>query len=450
MAISTHISTLLSPYLAIFAVATAVTGASLYWWALRYPRIALYTLVASLVLGQVIRLPLPGQGGGLLLSDFAVVLVLAVSVSRMKKVTSLPMYIKSYVVWSMAFLSWSLISLVVHAPYLELTGYDTAIALSYWLRLTCYLSLLLALYVLPIAPKEYRKIVIATGIGMALLGLVQLLILPSLTSLSRFGFDPHQNRLVATWLDPNFIGLLFIGTFWGSLAFIKSFSGTIWYRLGVLNMVASACSIALTKSRSTLLAFLVTLVVWAVLYAHANAHRIFSKRIIVRSISGLLITSVLLAGVIYALGSRGLASAYFDPTASLRVQSYVSALEVIQEYPIGGTGYNAYQFGLAKLGIGVSSAIHSRAGSDSSLLTLLATTGIVGVLIIISGITYFIGFLVSGTTEQSRGAVTAVCLVVVAVLVHSQFVNSMLYPHLLIAWAILLRSAYEPSSISTN
>ena len=278
MAISTHISTLLSPYLAIFAVATAVTGASLYWWALRYPRIALYTLVASMVLGQVIRLPLPGQGGGLLLSDFAVVLVLAVSVSRMKKVTSLPMYIKSYVVWSMAFLSWSLISLVVHAPYLELTGYDTAIALSYWLRLTCYLSLLLALYVLPIAPKEYRKIVIATGIGMALLGLVQLLILPSLTSLSRFGFDPHQNRLVATWLDPNFIGLLFIGTFWGSLAFIKSFSGTIWYRLGVLNMVASACSIALTKSRSTLLAFLVTLVVWAVLYAHANAHRIGGGR----------------------------------------------------------------------------------------------------------------------------------------------------------------------------
>lgn len=42
-------------------------------------RIAVSLVCVSLIAGQLIRLTLPGQGGGILLSDIAVLLFLAVS-----------------------------------------------------------------------------------------------------------------------------------------------------------------------------------------------------------------------------------------------------------------------------------------------------------------------------------------------------------------------------------
>ena len=52
------------------------TGALITMWCIAVPRIAISILMASLVAGQLIRFPIPGQGGGILLSDIAVVLVL--------------------------------------------------------------------------------------------------------------------------------------------------------------------------------------------------------------------------------------------------------------------------------------------------------------------------------------------------------------------------------------
>ncbi|MBI4022219.1 MAG: hypothetical protein HY372_02585, partial [Candidatus Andersenbacteria bacterium] len=54
----------------------------LFPWFIRLPALALSGLLASLLAGQLIRLPLPGQGGGLLFSDIAVVLVLLAALAR--------------------------------------------------------------------------------------------------------------------------------------------------------------------------------------------------------------------------------------------------------------------------------------------------------------------------------------------------------------------------------
>src|SRR3989344_3275152 len=48
--------------------------------------------------------------------------------------------------------------------------------------------------------------IILSGVILSILGFIQLLVFPNLAFLEIFGFDPHQNRVVSTFLDPNFLG----------------------------------------------------------------------------------------------------------------------------------------------------------------------------------------------------------------------------------------------------
>src|SRR5581483_5719574 len=61
---------------AFLAGAGALIGLLGFPWIVLRPRAAIIFLLASVATGQLIRIPLPGQGGGLLLSDLAVTGVL--------------------------------------------------------------------------------------------------------------------------------------------------------------------------------------------------------------------------------------------------------------------------------------------------------------------------------------------------------------------------------------
>ena len=69
--------------LSSYALPLSVAGGTLTLfsiaWFVRLPRLALSFLLLSLVTGQLIRLPLPGQGGGLLPSDLAVVVIILIA-----------------------------------------------------------------------------------------------------------------------------------------------------------------------------------------------------------------------------------------------------------------------------------------------------------------------------------------------------------------------------------
>src|SRR5690606_11520258 len=57
--------------------------------------------------------------------------------------------------------------------------------------------------------KNFQNLLIFLGISsflIAITGFIQLQILPNLEGLESLGYDPHINRLVGSWLDPNFIG----------------------------------------------------------------------------------------------------------------------------------------------------------------------------------------------------------------------------------------------------
>lgn len=397
-------------------------------WAGRWPRLALVLLGASVIAGQLGRLPLPGQGGGLLISDFTVPLVLLAALWHGQRNCGM-VYLALGLV--LPFLLWSLFSLAINAADLSLPAIGLAVA--YWVRLSSQLLLLPAL--LALASREtsrqlMRQLLWLIPICLAILGMLQLLIVPSLEGIGR-GWDPHSYRLVATWLDPNFIGGLFA-------IMIPVVLATAWasWQWSALAVIVSA--LLLTQSRSSLVTLLIGCLFASPLVLILIARRTYPTTLIIRlaSLGSLLGMVVILAGLL--LGNRAGGLFTFDPTVTLRLNALTEVWQLAAEHSGLGVGYNAYQFAAMQAGLIGDFTVHSRAGADNSWLTLWVTTGIVGIVLWLLPWSWVAGRLARRVWYQHDRVALAGLMALVIWVVHSQLVNSLLYGHLLIVVMMLL------------
>ncbi|MEK7557292.1 MAG: O-antigen ligase family protein, partial [Patescibacteria group bacterium] len=442
-------------FLAGGALTVLCTGA----WALRFPKLATGTLILSLIAGQLFRVPLPGQGGGLLVSDVATVLVLGAallqrlfsqgarkqyavhSIQRSKKS---PLLLTAYCLLS-TFILWSLFILLPRVPDLGLQNF--LVAFLYWLRLTTTLALFPALLILfrDIRIRNATQhFLVGAVVVLVVIGFLQLVLLPNLGDLSRVApalagakWDPHQGRLFSTWLDPNlFGGLLIIVIPWiFAHSFLPLTKGE-WPRFTAVGvLLAALLALLLTQSRSSFLALGLTFL----LLAPAFIWQL--QRLPRRMGAGLavsaLTSAVLLIACVTALAPSRLAGLLIvDETAALRVESLAGALFLSEQHPYFGVGYNAYQFAAAVEGLSSDFTIHSRAGADNSWLTLAVTTGVPGAVLFflpwVGLVTFFLSRAFRGDT-LALGAAGSL----MALFLHSQVVNSFLYNHLLITLIVI-------------
>ncbi|MFA5855160.1 MAG: O-antigen ligase family protein [Candidatus Gracilibacteria bacterium] len=263
---------------------------------------------------------------------------------------------------------------------------------------------------------------------LSLAGFVQVKIMPNFTSMEALGWDPHQGRLLSTWFDPNFVG--------GFLAFIIPVllgaaldrKNILKFSLPILAIAALATlALLLTLSRSAYLAFIAAMLVFGLLRS-------------VKLLAVFAITFVLLVAILPPVQSRFISlvdsigsattSSYTLPDASsrLRYASWEEAWNLFMESPLIGQGYNRYKYAALELGTLKDTEIHSASGSDSSLLNVLATTGIFG------GIAFFAIYLLLAKSAiyPSRnfcGNLSCGFFAgIFALTVHSIFVNSLLFP----------------------
>jgi O-antigen ligase len=130
-----------------------------------------------------------------------------------------------------------------------------------------------------------------------------------------------------------------------------------------------------------------------------------------------------------------------ERTASivLRMEDYRDTLTIFDKAPLFGVGYNNMCIARAKYLDQVNLNSHACSGSASSLLLVLATTGILGFLIFAN----LVRKLVADLTKNTYGLTFLSCLV--ALLVHSLFINSLFYPWVLGWMGILLSISLRPS-----
>ncbi|MEY3470835.1 MAG: hypothetical protein RLZZ223_185 [Candidatus Parcubacteria bacterium] len=387
-----------------------------------------WVLIASVITGQITRI---GDFG--VLTDFLIPIYLGFWLLIRDRKKSLPY--SSTILLVSIWLIYLLGNLLINLNFIPATGGEVG-SMLYWFRLAAYMSLLLPLIEYRAKNKEIVDnqvwyMVFVSSVILSILGFLQLILFPDFSFMAQYGWDPHQGRLLSTWYDPNFLGgflglagvvilsrvLVFLreNKFWNNKNIILLSS---W----IIGLVIVFGALMLTYSRSALLAFLIGVTIVTILVSRKT----------------FVIVMIILSIVVMSnprLQARIQGAIQIDVTASLRIQSWRETLDDIDRNPIWGVGYNTIKYQTI-----VPSELNSASGRDSSLLTLWLTGGIIGlglfILIIVNSI-------LRAKKKLSRSGLERVWGVSIIagwslILVHSMFVNSIFFPHILIFLLFLL------------
>lgn len=261
-------------------------------------------------------------------------------------------------------------------------------SLFYWLRLNSLLSLFLFPLKIDQKTNKFFNLILWSSL---IFGLIQYLFWPDFTSFSVYNWDPHLYRLVGTFFDPTFTGLIFL------MFLLKTYfsSKNIW------TIVPIYFALALTYSRSTLLAFII-----------AFSFIAFKKKNLKIFITSLIIfiTTVILLPRMPGEGTK------LERTSSIKakIENYKTGFKLFTSSPLIGVGYNNLPT------IRNNKNSHANSGFDGSLLTIAITTGVIGLF-----------FFIKIFTQNLSGSTLYWQTLLLVVFIHSLFANSLLYPWIL-------------------
>jgi len=231
-------------------------------------------------------------------------------------------------------------------------------------------------------------------LALAVLGLLQYLFIPDIRFLASLNWDDHYYRLISTVFDPNFLGLIFV-------------LGLILFNLKILPSLILLIALLLTYSRSSYLALIVVG---------------FYLALIKKQLKIFIFAFFALIFALYLLPRPGGEGVKLERWFSVesRLANYREGFGLWQKSPVFGLGFNTLRY------FRNDPISHAAAGLDSSLLFVLTTTGVIGLLA-------YLNLLKSFWSSS-----LLVKLSLVAILVHSLFQNSLFYPLIMIwLWSVV-------------
>ena len=261
------------------------------------------------------------------------------------------------------------------------------------------------------APKANSQRLIAVAVACAFFGWFQYFIWPDLTALKYLGWDDHLLRMVGTFLDPTYLGLILV---LGSIIALQK----KYYK----SLLFLTISLLFTYSRSSY----VTLF-FVFLFDFFKEKKLF-KYIILNSIFLILFLVPKNIGEGTTLTRT--------VSGNNKLINYAETIEIFKKTPVFGVGFNNVCNARQKYLGDINIESHSCNGADSSVLFLLATTGVVGFML-------FLNFVLR--TANSQLLMTSA----VVVLLHSTFANSMFYPHIMFWMFVLIGLQTEVNSKSS-
>ena len=347
-------------------------------------KIILFTLLALFPFGQIIRV------GIIHPIDIVVGIIAIYTIIKKLPKPEIFKYFQNFLILTV--FSW-ILSVFIFKQI------DILYGLLYLIRLAAYFYLLIFIWNFA-SKKTNRDLLLNSLLSLslvsALFGWIQYFLIPDFKPFFAFGWDEHLFRLAGTFLDPTYLGLIIV---FGIVIFL-------------------IISLAFTYSRASYLALIIGLI------------SMRSKKVLIGIVSFVIL--------IFLLPVRGNHSIDFfrSFSAIARVENYQETLQVFKTSPLFGIGFNNMCIARNKF-IGIESfSSHSCSGSDSSLLLILATTGIVGLASFI-----YLGINVWKNSNNLFKILS------VSLLIHSIFSNSLFYPwimeYLIILLAVSLRSKSE-------
>jgi O-antigen ligase len=212
---------------------------------------------------------------------------------------------------------------------------------------------------------------------------------------------------------------------------LLTYAKTIENKL-ILTLVSALelTAIILTYSRSTYLFLFISFFVLSILRS--------------RKLLLIGITAIIILFILFPRSFERIQGGFsIDESAKHRFKSWANTVTIIRDYPILGVGYNTYRYAQENYGfIEPETTSHAAAGSDASFLTIFATTGVLGVISFI--LFYLISIIKTkkiynfSESLQKRAFGLALFPILIGLAFHSIFVNSLLYPAIMIILFVLL------------
>jgi hypothetical protein len=389
------------------------------------PMILLLALLVAFPLGQLSRIPLPWPEVRVYWQDLIIIFLwlhcFIVTLLRREK-PKIPQLIRPILLFGFV----GLVSLGVNAG--RFSGQEVGVGGLYLVRWLAYAIVYWA--VLQLSQAQRSRLVsylVFAGMATIVLGLVQYVVYPSALPLTADQWDPHVGRIIGTFLDPGFTGLIYVFTFltllvrfWPKLTQKRLKEALFPYFL----LLTSYAALLLTYSRGTYAALLagVVLAAWV-----KRSWRFFIGFIV------LFLVSLPLLPRPHGEGTK----LERQSTIQARLQNWQESLMVAKDYPVLGVGFNLYRYEQRNRGLlGEKWQItHAGAGADSSFLFTWATTGLVGLSVLTWAAvkSWRLGW-------QKRKKTWGLILVssLAAAGIHAWFNNSLFYPWVMIwLWVLV-------------
>lgn len=404
----------------------------------------LYALILVFPLGEILRIPL-FSSVYVYLTDIVLLIISVFMVREMirshKNPLRLTLFKPLYV-----FIGWAFITLLLNIFYLSLV--DLMVSFLYLVRLILYSNLLFVFHF--IRKQSSRNYIIAlaiAGFWFVLFGFAQYLLYPNLKNLYYLGWDDHLNRMFSTTFDPNFSGALFVLILilfvsvisetlfeWNSQVSLNVLLDRVFRKrmiafLAAVGIVLSFVAVFLTYSRNSYFMLLVTLLSYFLLR---------KKRAFI-----IVIVILIVLGIILVPKNVGGEGVYLARTVSIfnRFEGFQNALTIFKDSPVWGVGFNAYRYAQVRYGFLNTNIYetHSGAGVSNSFLFLLATTGVVGLILFLHFWYRVVRYILEKKREGTISSYYASVVIasVIGIFIHSMFENTLFYPFVMI-WIFTL------------
>jgi len=298
---------------------------------------------------------------------------------------------------------------------------------------------------------KYIRLILYIGIVVAVLGVLQLIFLPDMrtfaTKLAGGGWDLHQNRMVSTFLDPNFLGGYFV--FLSSIAlscyvFIKkNTENANVFKFYIFSSILFVGCMALTFSRATFMAFVFVVAALCLKSIYKRKTFVIKSKALRILIFSLGAFCLMLPKIISKFSASPVATKIgfvVDSSASARLTTWMQAFGIIFNDVLSfliGIGYNNYAFARGNI-IKAGST-----GPQNSLLFIWATTGTIGLAIyclLLYAIIRYCGSIAKSNnySEELKAVAFGYKVGLIALVVHSMFIDSLTYAFIMeTMWIIL-------------
>ncbi len=375
--------------------------------------------LSLLILGELPRLSVPGFGSFRMID-----LTILVSVISSLIISPKNFFSSIFVRLILCFSAFN--TLLLFFNYFRF-GIEELVGITHFLRLVMFLLLYpsIVLFINRYSKKKLLNFLVVVSAITASIGLVQLVVVPDIGFLSQYGWDPHRNRVVSTWLDPNFLSSFLIIPLAIVISSLDKNIRSSSKKLGQLGMLAIITIAALlTLSRSGLMIFGVFFVLIGVRY--------YQKLMI------LLFISLAVVIMLYTPARQRITGIINpDITASARLISWSESLTIGIENTLKPIGYNNYS--IYKNNSIYIEQKNSSFGADSSILLIFSTTGIIGTILFIAP--FFYSIIRSLRSKRKEYCILSASLA--SLIIGSNFNNLLLYSLIIPAYLIIMAAINE-------